>query len=490
MVGVVMMGRIFFQRHDWLNDLALAALVILLIQPLYLWDAGFQLSFMSVIGIYIANQLTKEKSRIIQAIAVSLFASLFTFPIAAYYFYHVTPYAVLANLIVLPFSAILLASSFLTAIFGVLSIKLATFCAGSAYVILRVYEGICVFISNLPGAYPLTGSPSVETIFWIYCFCIAVFCFKPGKKNCVLIGICAAAVIVQLYGNRFIKKENEVMFLDVGQGDCALIQTYAGNCYLMDGGGIPWEDLGENVGEEKILPYLEYCGIDTLDGIFLSHMDADHVLGAMEVMQCLDVKALYLPDYPVKSGELEKELQVIVEKNEIPLYTVIEGDRGIANGDSEFLCLYPMENMYFSKGGSNAGSMVLKYSYGENSILFTGDLEEGQEKILMNQKRDLSCSVLKVAHHGAEGSSSEEFLKSTGADFAVISCGRNNHYGHPHKKTLYCLESTGIETFRTDLEGSILLRMSPSDDLEWIFWGERKPVYERIKEAVETGRIP
>lgn len=494
MISVALVGRIIQRRHDWLNNIAIAALLILTAQPLYLWNAGFQLSFLSVIGIWAGSRFYGERKGLLGAIQdmmlVSFFAFLFTFPITAYHFYHITPYSILANLVVIPFSGILLASSFLAAFVGMFSVSLSVFAAGSAYVILQIYEKVCLLIERLPFCYPLTGSPSVETIL-IYYGLLLAFLFLSSKERVqtILLSVLGTVLLIQIWGNGLFQKENTVTFLDVGQGDCAVITTYSGKAFLVDGGGISSEELGENIGTEKILPYLEYLGIDHINGIFLSHLDADHILGAMEIMNYLPVDGVYLPDYAVVSGQWEKELQEILEKNQIPLYTVKEGDSGTMDDEGQFFCLYPFANGQLSKGGTNAGSMVLKYTYGGADILFTGDLEEGQEQLLLEKESDLACDVLKVSHHGAANASSLDFLEATGADFAVISCGWNNPYHHPSPETLDRLFQSGISVYRTDMQGSIILHISPSGGLSWTIWGERNPIYERIKETVETGRI-
>lgn len=494
MIFVALTGRLILRRHDWLNNIALAALIILLLQPLYLWNAGFQLSFLSVTGIWAGSRFYGKRKdvfgKVWDMLLVSFFAFLFTFPVTAYHFYHITPLSILANLVVIPFSGLLLASSFLTILFGLFSSALSAFAAGSAYIILQIYEGVCLLMEKLPFSYPLTGSLAPETMLLYYGF-LLVFLFwdRKAKLQTALLSALATVLLIQLAGNRLFQKENTITFLDVGQGDCALLTTYEGNAFLIDGGGIAGKELGENVGEEKILPYLEYLGIKEIDGIFLSHMDTDHILGALEVMEAIPVKAVYLPDYAVESGEWEKALSEILVKKQIPLYTVKEGDTGDLGEEGSFLCLYPIEGIQLPKGDANAGSMVLKYTYGGRSVLFTGDLETGQEGMLLQKGADLSCDVLKVAHHGSAGSSSAAFLEAAGADMAVISCGKDNFYGHPAQDTLERMEAAGIQICRTDQLGSILVYMSPSGQISWTAWGERNTVYERIKEAMETGGV-
>ncbi|MBQ5708599.1 MAG: hypothetical protein IIV62_01410, partial [Anaerotignum sp.] len=135
------------------------------------------------------------------------------------------------------------------------------------------------------------------------------------------------------------------------------------------------------------------------------------------------------------------------------------------------------------EGDENDGSMVLKYSAGGTEVLFTGDITMEGEQLLVQQGADLSADILKVSHHGSMYSSSAEFLEKVDAETAVISCGRDNIYGHPHKETLERLQGTNI--YRTDEQGSVLVKLQRDGTYKIETMTERKPLYERIKETME-----
>ena len=144
MISLVCLGQMIYQRHEWLNSIALAALVILLVNPLYLWSAGFQLSFLSVLGIYVGARVIPKGhtwyGKIGEMMGISFFASLFGMPVAAYHFYYISTVSVLANLVILPLSGILLGCTMLAALSGMIFLPLGVFLAGPVYLIFQIYE--------------------------------------------------------------------------------------------------------------------------------------------------------------------------------------------------------------------------------------------------------------------------------------------------------------------------------------------------------------
>lgn len=490
MICTVMLGRICFRLSDWMNNIDMAALLILGIQPLYLFHVGFQLSFITVIGICLGiGRMEKKKKKdagrldwLKESLLVSLYASLFSFPIVAYHFYSVSTVGILANLIIVPLSGLLLGFGMLSAILGLFYLPAGVFAAGSVYGILQIFEGICAALVKLPFAYTLIGRPSPLVIFLYYAL---LFWFMEfgGRKGSWKAGIVlCGALFCAVFENPLFRRENTVAFLSVGQGDAAVISTYDGKTYLVDGGGVYGKELGENVGKKVVLPYLESLGVSELEGAFLSHPDSDHMTGLLEVLKEISTKGLYLSDYPFSETEDTLLLKEIVEKNQIPLYTVKAGD-GSAEG--EFQCLYPLEGVTFRDGDDNHGSMVLKYGYGGTELLFTGDISAEDERLLLEQETDISADILKVAHHGSKYSSDGDFLEAVSSRAAVISCGTGNRYGHPHAEALERLQAAEAEIYRTDTEGAILVKLKQDGTFAIETMTERKPFYENVKEKLE-----
>lgn len=489
MTSVVMLGRVLYRVPDQINDIALAALLILVIEPLYLFHAGFQLSFITVIGIWLGVgriPAKKKKERghfdwLKNGFLVSFYASLFSYPVVAYYFSSVSLAGLAANLLIVPLSGLLLGFGLLSAFLGAIWLPAGVFAAGSVYAILQIFKTVCAVLTQLPFAYILTGCPSALCMLLYYAM-LLWFLECGKKKGGWRIGAAlSAALFCAVFENPLFRKENTIAFLDVGQGDAAVLSTYDGKAFLMDGGGQFGKDLGNNVGARVVLPYLEYLGISELEGIFLSHPDSDHMTGILEVLESVPTKGLYLSDAAFIENTETQLLKETVEKYQVPLYNINAGDSSEAG---EFFCLYPEAKISLGAGDKNQGSAVLRYTYGGVRTLFTGDISAREERFLLQQGADVSAEILKVAHHGSKYSSDAAFLRAVSPRIAVISCGENNLYGHPHEETLQRLGQSATTIFRTDQEGSILVTIGREGTVAVKTMAERKPLYEGIKEKL------
>ncbi|KXL53029.1 ComEC family competence protein [Anaerotignum neopropionicum] len=489
MITVVLLGRVLFRKSDWLNNLAIAALIILLFQPLYLWNVGFQLSFVTAFGIWVGLQVVTGKSglwgRAEQACILSLVASLFSYPFVAYHFFHISLVGIVVNLFILPFCGPLLFFTFLTAVGGLIFPPLAAISAGGIYGILKFFEIVCHVSVAVPNGYFLVGAPAILSIA-LYYLALSVVSFY-GKRFCnkKSLFFVMLALGFSVFGNRVIFHENTVAFLDVGQGDSTVISTYNGRAVVVDGGGWYGTNLGKNTGVKVVKPYLEYLGIKEIDGIFLTHFDADHMLGVIELCENVPVKALYISEYPYADSQNWQTLKEVLEKRDIMLYTVKERDAASWESGERIECLYPPEGVRFVGDDDNHGSLVLKYEYGGTKVLLMGDAATEDERIMLYKELDVSAEILKLGHHGSKYSSSEVFLSEVLPTVAIISCGEDNFYGHPHEETLKRLNAQGVSVYRTDRQGTILAKISPKDSYQMEAVAEREPIYERIKKTME-----
>lgn len=240
----------------------------------------------------------------------------------------------------------------------------------------------------------------------------------------------------------------EVYFFDVGQGDSELIRLPGGENILIDAGTSSTED--ELVGELRSL------GAETLDLVVATHPHADHIGGMAAVIDAFDVRQVVMPrisesDTPT-TKTYENLLQSIADKG-LTITPAEPGDELLSSGGAVLTVLAPNGEDY---GDLNNYSVVLRLTYGEDSFLFTGDAEEASEEEMLSLDWPLTATVLKCGHHGSETSTSPAFLDAVSPQYAVISCGVDNDYGHPDAVTLEKLEAAGAEVFRTDLQGSIL----------------------------------
>ena len=238
-------------------------------------------------------------------------------------------------------------------------------------------------------------------------------------------------------------RQLSVDFIDVGQGDSILICS---------GGQSMLVDAGTNESGKTVLNFLRNKGIKKLDYAVGTHPHADHIGGLDDVIRGIDTDSLLMPNAVTDTKTFNDVLDAAESRN--LSITVPEEDDEFSLGASRVTVLSKNKEQ---SDNLNNSSLILKIVYGDFSLLLTGDAEKEAEKQLLSDKKDVSADVLKVGHHGSETSTSGNFLKAASPKCAVISCGKNNDYGHPHEKTLKKLEKQGTEVYRTDISGTISL---------------------------------
>ncbi len=295
MISMILFGAICYRKSDFYNTLSGAGVCVLLLFPLNLWNVSFQLSFFAVTGIGIASRLIEKTytlpNHIARAFLVALYASLFTFPIVAYYFYSVALIGIVLNLLIVPVCGLLLVSSVLGAFLGNPFVLVAES-------IFRYIETVCRIGISVPHSFIDVGSPSLFAIVLYYAILLCASYYGKRFCNWKSLSLLMTALFLVVYGNQLIFKKNTITFLDVGQGDATMIQTYDNKVALIDGGGGFFDTLGNSTGVWVLKPYLDYLGVDTIDAIFITHFDKDHCFGILEIAKLVDVKAIYLPEYP------------------------------------------------------------------------------------------------------------------------------------------------------------------------------------------------
>ncbi|MBR5467918.1 MAG: MBL fold metallo-hydrolase, partial [Firmicutes bacterium] len=348
----------------------------------------------------------------------------------------------------------LLVLGIICSITGLFSLNVAAFIGGAVFVILKVFEYVSKTAALLPFADIHTGNLGLIFAVLYYILIILLLTDKlKGFKKTAIISADVMCISALLLGNRFVLKNNVIDFIDVGQGDSAIVRTYDGGVYVFDTGGIYTD--GDNTGKNIIIPYLDYYGKDTIDVLFISHPDNDHCGGAVELMENINVRKLVVAGYDYGENALLESMLSSAEENGVEVERINAGYKAEGKGGFEFECIYPLSSKLSPEDDDNNGSMVIKLKCGDRSMLFTGDIDENDEKFLLFAETDLKCDVLKVSHHGSKYSSTEEFINKTDADFAVISCGENNTYGHPDGEVVKRLEDKGSKVFITAENGAV-----------------------------------
>lgn len=237
-----------------------------------------------------------------------------------------------------------------------------------------------------------------------------------------------------------------VHFIDVGQGDCIFIKI-GDNTMLIDS--------GEKNNDEKIIKYLRNNGVDRVDYIIATHPHSDHI-GAMEtIIESFEIKNVIMPRLSEQNMPTTKgyEKFLIAVKNSGANVIAATPFNEYEFGDANFAILSPSNQ---SKNLNNM-SVVIKLSFGDTSFLFTGDAESQVEQELISSGYDIRSNVLKMGHHGSNTSNTERFLQAVNPSFSVISCGKDNSYGHPHEEVVELLNKYDINYKRTDKNGIIVV---------------------------------
>ena len=464
-IGADLSGR----HYDSPTALAAAAVTVCMWRPLSLYDSGFWLSFGALIAIIFILPIFKNLPA--QSLWASVSVNLFLLPILMYSFYEVPIYGVFLNLIVIPLLSVLMAA-------GLIGTMISLFWehAGEAIflccrIIFRVYEHSCEAALRLPFARVVTGQQDIWKILFYYVFLFAAVLLlrkkeenkgekRSRKKRVVLSVLLVGTGMTILLFTAQVKDKITITMLAVGQGDGLVIRGPEGKTYFMDGGS---SDV-KKVGEYRIEPYLLSQGIGSLDYVFASHGDQDHISGIKELVQRqktgVTIKRLVLPTQTVWDDAL-KELAEMAEKEGIPVFTMEKG-QCLTEGKLSLTCIQPGKGEMEETG--NSASLVLALRYGDFDMLFTGDVEgEGEKRLvdhLQGEYSECVWDVLKTAHHGSGNSTTEEFLKTAAPQYAFISAGKNNSYGHPHKETLERLKDAGAIVYSTQEEGAVTIVVS------------------------------
>lgn len=456
---------------------AAAALMLLAIEPAALFGPGFQLSFAGVAGILaLRRPLLRGLGRLAglrvrgldvgrwlaDGLATSVAATVATAPFVAWHFGRIAPVGVLANLVAIPLLSAAVPAMALALLVGGFWVAGGRFLAGAGIALLDALDATARAAAGVPwGTVAVPGSVAVLLTTAVVAGYLATRRLGRARRpvrTAVWGGV--AAVVVLVAPLRPTVDRVEVHVIDVGQGDAIALRSPAGRWLLVDA-GVATESW--DAGARVVVPYLSRQGVRRLEGLVITHPDADHMGGAGAVIRALRPRWVADPGMSApKSGYLE--LLRAAAGRGLPWVAARQGMEIDLDGMVVGV-LYPAERVV--SDDANDGSVVLRVVYGEFQLLLTGDAPAAVEQTLVRlHGRRLEADVLKVGHHGSSTSTTPELLEATGARLALISAGRGNRYGHPHRRVVARLSEAGLAIARTDRHGSVVVAGRRSGDLE------------------------
>jgi competence protein ComEC len=470
------------------NSLAVAALLILIWDPEALFSVSFQLSFAAVAGLLAAGSLRKPpppgaslrgrgkiggrllsraRSGISGLSAVTLSATLATAPLMAFTFNRVTPMALVANLAVVPLVGSLVMPLGLATVAAALAFSPAAPLlldltgAGTKWV-----AAAAEFFGGIPYASIRVGRPSLleMTVFYVGLFAGLAPSRSPWRRRVLWVSVallllCVSAGLAQGRSDPNLA----VTFLSVGQGESTLVEFPGGKRMIVDGGPARkgYQDAGRNI----VAPFLGYRRFRHIDYLVASHGQADHFGGLTFLAGDLDADELWIGPELGCEGDGYRELLSLCRSRRMRIRTLCRESGGFSVNGVRVQVLSPPcgengEGLAFRDcvNRLNDRSLVLRLSFGDVSVLFTGDIEHGAEEWLLEDAGRMKATLLKVPHHGSPSSSRQSFLDAVAPGAAVVSAGYRNPFGFPSRPVLQRYRDMGIVLYRTDLDGAVRCR--------------------------------
>lgn len=490
MTLIILFGKILGEKSNALNSLGVAALVILAYDARQLFDVGFQLSFLAVLSIvYLYPIVNTQISRLqkddivhrslaflLRVSAVSLVATLGTLPLTAIYFGKVSVVGLLTNGIILPIVGASVMLGFISSLLGWVNFFVADTFAAVNGLLLSLSLAAAKYSGGLSWAYVETLQfKPVHAIPYFAALGVLFHLHMGSVARKMIIAFLASLNILLFVSISSSEKSHDrmlrVSFIDVGQGDAALVEFPDGETMLIDGGPRTGDyDSGERI----IVPFLRRRGIEKIDYVIASHPHADHIGGFPYIFQSFDVSAVLESGQPARDPIYREYVQAL-QMEHCRVDTARGSQPAIQIGGAKLYILYPTPahidvDTSHSHTNLNNTSVVLKLCYGRTSILFTGDAErDAEEEILQSYGDFLQSTLLKTGHHGSITSSSQEFLDAVNPKHAIISVGLHNKFNHPSEDVLERLRRMKVEPLRTDEEGAIIFE-SDGEKVNRILW--------------------
>lgn len=500
---LLMAAKIFRRTYDLLTALSLSALYIAIINPYAYLSNGFYLSFAAVFGISVFSKSFEFKKKqnltgirsifyniysyLLSALLAGFSVNYFTFALLLYFFFEYPTYSILLNIIVVPLMSVLVTSGILAILIGIFNYNLAVIFAIPCHYILKLYGFLSDFFRKMPADHIVMGKPSFLALISFYLITlliIAISCLKNKlnkelllknvmekrkgvlikkeidnkeliikRLNCLKVFLLLFGIVILINWRSGLK----IYMLDVGQGD-GLFISYKNLSIMVDGGSSSEKELAQY----KLIPFLKSKGVNRINYYLISHPDSDHISGLIEMLEnddvAIKIDTVLLPDNN-RIYEDARELIDLIKSNNIKIDFVKAGDK-LLYKDLALEFINPISGKEYVD--ANTYSEVFLLSWNKFKMLFTGDstIESEKDYISFCKENNITMDVdlLKVPHHGSDTSSSDEMLDFINSEIAIISCGKNNRYGHPKKTIIDRLINRNSNIYITKDLGEIIIK--------------------------------
>lgn len=457
MIAVIIFTESKFGRKYYPDIVGITLLAVGAANPIMLFDAGFVMSVLSAIMIYYFYDCVHGKLKFIhikyirRLFAIGIICTIGLLPVSAYFFGAVSIYSIVLSIIMLPCVTVIMVLA------PILLVMLALF--NTAPLFKQAVDCVLFILKLVPtisyklGLVSHTVAKPNLLLLIIYTLAVASGVKYIKKKNSQMrIAIFVAAALMTSYviGEVISTNNVEITFVNVGQGDGAVIQApYRFNVLIDGGGGNAYSDY--NPGETVYLDYLETEGITKADSAFVSHYHQDHVQGIIAAMENIKVRNLFLPDN-MEGSEWRVALENTARENGTTVHYISQ-ETLLTYNNGMTIRIIPPSNKTGLSDDENDTSYVYYVEYNGFSATFTGDMSSFAEKNLIDDGKASKTNLLKVAHHGSNTATCEEWVEKLTPEYAVISVGENNPYNLPNDDVLERLKNTQV--FRTDYDGDI-----------------------------------
>ncbi|MEI4769483.1 DNA internalization-related competence protein ComEC/Rec2 [Psychrobacillus sp. FJAT-51614] len=470
---IVLISMVCKKKIAMEDAFSLSIIGFVLVSPWIVYQIGFQLSYLAAFSlIYSSVLINSSSSYIKQSFTITSVCQLIVYPILLYHFYEVSISSFVANLLFVPiFSFLILPLNIFFLFLSYFSTTISNFMF-SLYEPLRAFlENFILFLGNIPFQIWNPMKPSIIMVFFAYLSVFIFFIYLEKRKRLFIVSVIVLFPIILMQIKPYLNTSTWITFLNVGQGDCIIIEMpYRKEVVMIDTGGLlrfeqdSWKKTNEmyEVGRQIVVPFLKGRGITKIDTLVITHADADHMEGAEEVLEEIKIKEVHITP---NSSEKEVMADLLKEarKQNIPIVEKMAGDQ-IESKFFQLQYIYPFDMVY----EGNNDSLVLSMKNAHFHGLFIGDLEkEGEEELILKYSNAIrQITLLKLGHHGSKTSSIKAFLDLTEPDVSIISAGYNNRYGHPHLEVIERLNMLNLPYLQTGKDGTIQVEIKKNGKIE------------------------